>query len=145
MDIARKRGLVNSLRFQPVVLRPGLFQNGNIGVGIFPELEEVFVTGPGFVPVAGECVGARQPQVGKRVELSPIGVLPSATPIGALVIEDLFELSRCLGSFTQTQVGQAPQVNGFWVSTLVRRGGCQQFHGLGGLIALESDRSPNRG
>src|SRR5271154_243429 len=86
------------------VLRLGFFQDGNVGVGVFPEGEEILVGFSGFRRVACERGGARQAQVGKRVELSPIGVLPSAAPIGALVIQDLLELSRCLSAVTQTQV-----------------------------------------
>ena len=90
------------------VLRLGFFQDGDVGVGVFPEGEEILIGFSGFRRVASEHGAARQPQVGKRVELSPIGVLPSTAPIGALVIQDLFELSRCLSAFTQTQVSQRP-------------------------------------
>src|ERR1035437_7153000 len=130
---------------QLCVLRFRLLQDGDVRGGVFPEGEEILIGFSGFRRVASEHGAARQPQVGKRVELSPIGVLPSTAPIGALVIQDLFELSRCLSAFMQTQVSQAPQVHRLGISTLVRRGGCQQFHGFGGLIALERDRSANRG
>jgi len=72
---------------QPRVLRFRLFQNGNIGIGVFPEGEEILIGFSGFRRVARECGGARQAQVGKRVKLSPIGVLPSTAPTGALVIQ----------------------------------------------------------
>jgi hypothetical protein len=87
---------------------PWLLSGWGCRGGVFPEGEEILIGFSGFRRVASEHGAARQPQVGKRVELSPIGVLPRTAPIGALVIQDLFELSRCLSAFTQTQVSQRP-------------------------------------
>ena len=33
--------------FQPRILRPGLLEDGDVGVGVFPEREEIFVGGEG--------------------------------------------------------------------------------------------------
>src|SRR5580700_7020027 len=148
--VRRSQGIKSSDRVEHTLLQLRVLgfrsdENGNIGVGVLPQFQEVLEGFSSSRRVARERGGARQPQVGKRVELPPIGVLPSTAPIGALVIQDFFELSRCLSAFTEAQVSQAPQVRRIGVSTLVRRGGCQQFHGFGGLIALERDRSANRG
>src|ERR1035441_8738867 len=42
------------------VLRFGFFQDGDIGIGVFPEREKILIGGPGFCRVAGERVGAAQ-------------------------------------------------------------------------------------
>src|SRR5262245_14779856 len=45
------------------VLCLGFFQNGNFGVGIFPEGEEVLVGGEGLLLVALEDIGAGKAQL----------------------------------------------------------------------------------
>ncbi len=87
-------------------------------------LERLF----GFRRVARQRGAARHPQIGKRIELSPVWVLPGTAPIGALMIHDFLELSRRLRALAQTQVSQTAQVRCLEVSTLVWRGRCQQFH-----------------
>jgi hypothetical protein len=51
-------------RLQLLVLRFGFFQDGNVGIGVFPEGEEVVVCGAGLGGVAGEGVGAGEAEVG---------------------------------------------------------------------------------
>src|SRR4249919_94820 len=63
------------------VFRLSSDKSGNVRVGVFPEGEELLIGFSGFCRVASERGAARQPQVGKRVELSPVGVLPRAAPI----------------------------------------------------------------
>jgi hypothetical protein len=45
------------------VLGLGLPQDGDVGVGVFPKGEEIFVGGAGLVLVAGEYVGASKLQM----------------------------------------------------------------------------------
>jgi hypothetical protein len=40
------------------VLGFGLFQDGDVGVGVFPEREEILIGGTGFSEVALHCKGA---------------------------------------------------------------------------------------
>src|SRR5207247_10222951 len=95
--------------------------------------------------VAREREAACYPQIGERIELSPIGVDPGSAPIGALVIHDFLELSRCLRALLQTQVSQATQIHRIEVRALVWRGGCKQFHALRRLVAVKPDRRANPG
>ena len=50
------------------VFRLGLFQDGDVGIGVFPEDEEVLIGGLSFGGVAGKGTGAGQSQVSKRGE-----------------------------------------------------------------------------
>src|SRR5438132_2024587 len=117
---------------QPGVFRSGVLKNRDVGVGVLPQAEEVLERLSGFRPVARERGAVRHPQIGERIELSPIGVDPGSAPIGALVIHDFLEFSRCLLALMQAQVSQAAQINHIEVRALVWRGGCQQFHALRG-------------
>ena len=58
-DIGEKR----LLQFR--VLRLGFFQDGNVGVGVFPESEEVLVCGARFRGITLQCVGTRQAKAGQ--------------------------------------------------------------------------------
>jgi len=49
---------------QLCVLRLGFLQDGDVGVGIFPEGEEIFVGGPGLDSVALQEVGAGEAETG---------------------------------------------------------------------------------
>src|SRR5260370_12982771 len=46
----------------------GLFQNGNVGIRVFPQGEKVLVGGAGFGLIAGESVSAGDAQVGKNAD-----------------------------------------------------------------------------
>src|SRR5579859_7724460 len=65
---------------KPGVFRFSLLKNRDVGVGVLPQFEEVLERLFGFRRVAGERGGARQTQVGERIELSPIGVDPGSAP-----------------------------------------------------------------
>jgi len=45
--------------FQLCVLRLGFLQDGDVGVGVFPERKEILIRGPGFGGVALQGVSAR--------------------------------------------------------------------------------------
>jgi hypothetical protein len=36
----------------------GLLEDGNVGIGVFPEREEILIGGAGFRGVALQCIGA---------------------------------------------------------------------------------------
>jgi hypothetical protein len=50
------------LQLQPRVLCFGLFQDGDVGIGIFPERQEILVLGACFRGVALQGIGASQAQ-----------------------------------------------------------------------------------
>jgi len=50
------------------VLRLGFLQDGNVGIGVFPEGEEVLILGTSLGSVAGENVGAGEAEMGERTE-----------------------------------------------------------------------------
>ena len=50
------------------VLRLGFFQDGDVGVGIFPEREEIFVGGEGFGTIALQGVGPGEAEMRERAK-----------------------------------------------------------------------------
>ncbi len=52
--------------FQICVFRLGLLQDGDIGVGVFPEREEILIGRPGFDRVTLEGVSTRQSEASQR-------------------------------------------------------------------------------
>jgi hypothetical protein len=53
---------------QLCVLRLGFLQDGNVGVGVFPEGEEIFVGGTGFGVVSGERISSAELEMGECAE-----------------------------------------------------------------------------
>jgi len=52
--------------FQLCVFRLGFLQDGDVGVGVFPEREEILIRGAGFGGVSLHGVSTRQSQPGQR-------------------------------------------------------------------------------
>ena len=75
------------------VLRFGLSQDGDVGVGVFPEGEEVLVSGFCFGTIALHRVAASQAEMGKGTQRE---VHDDAT-----VIHELLKLSGCSGSIVR--------------------------------------------
>ena len=50
------------------VVRLGFFQDGDVGVGVFPEGEEILIRGAGFGGVAGHCIGTTELQMAQSAE-----------------------------------------------------------------------------
>jgi hypothetical protein len=50
------------------VLRFGLLQDGDVGIGVFSKCEEVLVGGPSLRTIALEGVGAGQTETGQRAQ-----------------------------------------------------------------------------
>ncbi len=68
------------------VLRLGFLQDGDVGVGVFPEGEEVLVSGAGLGGVALERVGTGEAEMGERAQRK--------VDDNATVVEELFRLGR---------------------------------------------------
>src|ERR1700676_4765609 len=59
---ARRKNLFLLLQLR--VLRLGLLQDGDVGVGVFPEREEILISGTSLGGVTGHGVGASQLEMG---------------------------------------------------------------------------------
>src|SRR5580704_16901793 len=81
----------------------GLEEDGEVGVGVFPEGEEVLVGGAGFGGVVGEDGGTGDAEVGEGVD--DVAVSQSGG------VEDSLELSLSLGGVFSLEVGQAANVH----------------------------------
>jgi len=73
--------------------RLDLLEDGDVGVGVFPQGEEILESLSGSRRVARKRRATRDAQVGERIELPPIRMQPATAPIGAFVIDNLLELS----------------------------------------------------
>src|SRR5436309_111911 len=96
-------GRHSALSPQPDIFRFGLPKNRDVWFSVLPQAEEVLERLSSFRRVARKREAARHPQIGERIKLSPPGVDPGSAPIGALVIHDFLELSRCLRALMQAQ------------------------------------------
>ena len=57
-----------TLLLQVRALGLGLLQDGDIGIGVFPEREEILICSLGFDGVSGDGICAGELQVGERAE-----------------------------------------------------------------------------
>jgi hypothetical protein len=86
------------------VFRFGLFQDGNFGVGVFPEGEEVLVCGLSFGGVAGEGIGTGQAQVRQCADW--------LVQDDAWMVENFLELGCGCAALVRSHIRFATQVNG---------------------------------
>jgi hypothetical protein len=102
------------------VFGPGLPQDGDFGVGIFPQCEEVLVASAGFDCVALQRVCAGKIEICQRAD----GFIPHHPAI----VENFPELGRSFASLMSGQI-------------------CFGFCGLGGINSADShstSETPNR-
>src|SRR5260370_17581858 len=69
------------------VLGPGFLQNGDVGIGVFPESEEVLIGSLGFRGVAGEDISAGKAEMRQRAQRK--------VDDNAAVPQNLLELGAC--------------------------------------------------
>ena len=113
------------------VLRLGLLQDGDVGVGVFPEGEEVLVSGFGFGGVALQGIGSSKLEMGECAEWE--------VQHKAAMVEELLELSRCSGAVVFEQISLSPKVSGvqsselerWWLTQFVGSSGFEMFQSLG--------------
>jgi hypothetical protein len=91
------------------VLGLGLLQNGYVGVGVFPECEEILVRGASFCGVALQGVGASKTKMGQCTRL--------AFCHRATVVKDFLKLSRCSRALLCCQISLATHVRG--INTMI--------------------------
>src|SRR5215831_5657338 len=123
-----------SLTFR--VLGLGLLQDGDVGVGVFPEREEILVSRLRFGGVTLQGVGAAEFEVSKRA----FGIVQHFTAM----IEKLLEFRSRFHWLTQRQIGFASKVGGIKSirkPKLVRFRWNQQINGLSRATTLQLHRS----
>src|SRR5438445_9483666 len=94
------------------VLRLGLLQDGDVGIGVFPECEEIFVSGErqdaggiGIRALRGSClqgVGTSHSQMRQRPR--------PAVPDDAAVIENFLKFGGGRVALARSQIGLAPHI-----------------------------------
>src|ERR1700684_372399 len=117
-----------------------LLKNRNIGVGIFPEREEILIGRAGAAGVACFCSRSRQAEMRQRAG--------PTVPYNPAMIEQLLEFSGRGGSLLRLQIRFTAQINLIHagvietpdnLSKLVRRSGLKQFDRLRSISAAELD------
>ena len=86
------------------VLRLGLLQDGNVGVGVFPEREEILICGSGFGGVALQHVGAGEAEMRECAD--------GFVQHNPAMVEDFLELGGGFAALMRGQIGFAAHVNG---------------------------------
>src|SRR5207244_3765457 len=76
--------------FQLRVLLLGFLQDGNVGVGFFPERDEVLILGTSLGRVAGANVGTGKAEMGESAQRE--------VQHDAAMVEELLELCSCGGA-----------------------------------------------
>jgi hypothetical protein len=85
------------------VLGFGSFKDGNVGVGIFPEREEILIRGSGFGGVALQCVGTGETEMAEYAD----GFIER----NAARVEDFLELGYSVVAVVPRQVRFAPNID----------------------------------
>ena len=89
------------------------FEDGNIGVGVLPEGEEVLIGAAAFRRITGHRVRARQTEMGQRAG--------KKIPHDAAVVEHFLKLGSRLAAFVLLQVGLAAKISRIQSSLCHRR------------------------
>ncbi len=85
------------------VLRLSFFQDGDVGVGVFPEREEILISGPGFDSVALQSVGTGETEMCQCAN----GVIHD----DAAMAEDFLEIGGAFVALTRYQMGFSSHKN----------------------------------
>src|ERR1700739_4866265 len=102
MQLGTDDGFFSGL-LRPRVLRPGLSQDRNVWVGVFPKRKELLIGGSCLSHITREYVGSAQLQMRQGAD----GVAEN----NATVIENLLKLSRGIRAFACGQVCLAADVH----------------------------------
>src|SRR5215469_16244222 len=86
------------------VFRLGLLQDGDVGIGVFPEVEEILISSLGFGGIARDGIGAGQLKTGERAE--------QEVPHKSGMISELLDLGSRSGTVPLGEVSQAANVHG---------------------------------
>ncbi len=119
----------------------GREQDGDVGVGVFPEGEEILVGGAGFGVVSLEGIGTGQVELGHGVE--------TADDVEPAMIENFLEFHGGFRAIVHLEVGAAAGVhypiNGGAGSQFIFFRGLQNGDGLSRFVLVNQVESPDRG
>ena len=96
--------MTGTLLVQLRVLRFRFFQDGDVGVGVFPEGEEILISSFGLGGITFECVGAGEAEVGERASF--------ARSCQSLVAEDLLKFDLCGRTIPGREQGLSTNISG---------------------------------
>ena len=99
-----KRGSERWGLFQLCVLRLGFLQDGNVGVGVFPEREEILIGGSGLDRVALHGVSTGQSQPGQRA--------PGKVHHQSSVLDEFLKFCCRWVAVVEHEIGLSPQISG---------------------------------
>ena len=85
------------------VFRFGLLEDGNVGVGVFPQREEILIRGSGFGGVALQGVGAGEAQAGQCA--------PGKVPYQTSVVNELLKFCCRLVPVAKCEIGFPTHIN----------------------------------
>src|ERR1700730_7393876 len=88
---------------QPRILGFGSNQDRNIGVGVFPEREEILIRGPGFGGVALQCVGTSETEMGEYT--------CRTIPQHPAMVEDFLKFGGCGRHLLRAQISLGANVD----------------------------------
>src|SRR6266571_7358439 len=102
-DNAINERLVSLVSLQLRVLLLGFLQNGDAGIGVFPESEEVLIGRAGFCGVALESVGTSESEMGQSTQRK--------IDYHTTMVEKLLKLSSRASSVMRHQLRLPPNVD----------------------------------
>jgi hypothetical protein len=85
------------------VLRFGFLQDGDVGVGVFPQRQEILIRGPGSDRVALHSVSAGQAEAGQRA--------PWRVRHQAAVVDELLKFRCCRDVVVEREISFSTQIN----------------------------------
>ena len=95
---------MSEARVQLRVLRFRFFQDGDVGVGVFPDGQEILISSFGLGGITFECVGAGEAEVGERASF--------ARSCQSLVAEDLLKFDLCGRTIPGREQGLSTNISG---------------------------------
>src|SRR5208283_2492843 len=116
-----------------------LLENGNVGVGVFPEGEEILIgcARLGDVTLQGVCAS--------KVEMAQCTDGPVLH--NPAMVEDLLELGYCFAALMRGQICFSSHVDGVQTARcpkLIGRDGLKKLNGIGRIVVVEREQSANR-
>src|SRR5208282_364062 len=138
---------------QPRILGLGFFQDGDVGVGIFPEREKIFVGGErAHAGGVGLCTLRSFELHGVRTRQSQMCQRSGpAVPDNAVVVDDFLKLSSCSFALPCRQVRPTPHIHGIKAGNIMDELNLPQFewqsnlqgsNGGGGVFSIQCQLCP---